>query len=152
MELKDKDGNLLRTTYLDYNTKDSVGIFRTGGSMKDKDGNIIESVSGEYDAKAGAFQFPRQREHVYGFGFHKDKLAGLSCRHRQGEFGGLVYAWKDENMLTSREGWYDRPADLFFFTKNVHILTENQEGWCDTLYFSRFEQYGRNVRECADYR
>lgn len=142
VELKDKDGNLLRTTYLDYNTKDSVGIFRTGGSMKDKDGNIIESVSGEYDAKAELFNFRGSVNMFTDSVFIRTSWLDYHADIDKAEFGGLVYAWKDENMLTSREGWYDRPADLFFFTKNVHILTENQEGWCDTLYFSRLNSTG----------
>lgn len=142
VELKDKDGNLLRTTYLDYNTKDSVGIFRTGGSMKDKDGNIIESVSGEYDAKAELFNFRGSVNMFTDSVFIRTSWLDYHADRDKAEFGGLVYAWKDENMLTSREGWYDRPADLFFFTKNVHILTENQEGWCDTLYFSRLNSTG----------
>lgn len=142
VELKDKDGNLLRTTYLDYNTKDSVGIFRTGGSMKDKDGNIIESVSGEYDAKTELFNFRGSVNMFTDSVFIRTSWLDYHADIDKAEFGGLVYAWKDENMLTSREGWYDRPADLFFFTKNVHILTENQEGWCDTLYFSRLNSTG----------
>lgn len=38
VQLRDKDNNTLRTSHLDYNTKDSVAVFRNGGSMMDKDG------------------------------------------------------------------------------------------------------------------
>ncbi len=137
VELKDKDGNLLRTNYLDYNTKDSVAVFRTGGSMKDKDGNIIESVSGDYDAKAKLFKFRGNVNMFTDSVFVRTSWLNYLSDRDKAEFGGGVYAWKDENMLTSREGWYDRQADLFFFQKNVHILTENQEGWSDSLYFNR---------------
>ena len=33
VQLEDKDHNTLRTRHLDYNTKDSVGVFMNGGAM-----------------------------------------------------------------------------------------------------------------------
>ena len=57
VQLQDKDHNVLRTRYLDYNTKDSVAVFRNGGSMRDKDGQIIESLNGTYDSKIKLFTF-----------------------------------------------------------------------------------------------
>ena len=50
VQLEDKDKNVLRTRYLDYNTKDSVAVFQNGASMRDKDGQIIESRYGSYDS------------------------------------------------------------------------------------------------------
>ena len=41
VQLQDKDHNILRTRFLDYNTKDSVAVFNHGGAMRDKDGQII---------------------------------------------------------------------------------------------------------------
>lgn len=142
VELKDKEGNLLRTTNLDYNTKDSVGIFRTGGSMRDKDGNIIESNNGEYDAKAKIFKFRGNVNMFTDSVFVRTTWLDYLSDIDKAEFGGAVYAWKDKNMLASRNGWYDRPNDLFFFSDNVHLLTENHEGWCDSLYFSRLTSSG----------
>ena len=46
VQLEDKDRNILRTEFLDYNTRDSVAVFFNGGSMRDKDGQIIESRTG----------------------------------------------------------------------------------------------------------
>jgi hypothetical protein len=40
-------------------------------------------------------------------------------------------------MLSSNKGWYDRANEVFFFEKNVHVMSDEQEGWCDTLYFFR---------------
>lgn len=142
VELKDKEGNLLRTTNLDYNTKDSVGVFRTGGSMRDKDGNIIESNNGEYDAKAKIFKFRGNVNMFTDSVFVRTTWLDYLSDIDKAEFGGVVYAWKDKNMLASRNGWYDRPNDLFFFSDNVHLLTENHEGWCDSLYFSRLTSSG----------
>ena len=41
VQLTDKDHNTLRTRHLDYNTKDSVAVFKNGCAMRDKDGQII---------------------------------------------------------------------------------------------------------------
>ena len=57
VQLRDKDGNTLRTTDLDYNTKDSVAVFRNGGALRDKDGQIIESDDGHYYSKLKTFSF-----------------------------------------------------------------------------------------------
>ena len=40
-------------------------------------------------------------------------------------------------MLSSNAGTYDRSAENFFFNRDVHVMTDTQEGWCDSLYFNR---------------
>ena len=40
-------------------------------------------------------------------------------------------------MLSSEAGWYDRGKELFFFSDDVHVMSEVQEGWCDSLFFNR---------------
>jgi lipopolysaccharide assembly outer membrane protein LptD (OstA) len=57
VQLQDKDKNTMRTRWLDYNTKDSVALFRNGGVLRDKDGQIIESRDGRYDSKVKTFYF-----------------------------------------------------------------------------------------------
>ena len=52
-------------------------------------------------------------------------------------FGRGTNAWKEDNMLSSESGWYDRERELFLFTDNVHVMSVDQEGWCDSLYFDR---------------
>ena len=43
VQLQNKKQNLLRTRYLDYNTKDSTAVFSYGASMRDVDGQVIDS-------------------------------------------------------------------------------------------------------------
>ena len=62
VELVDRDSNVLRTNYLDYNTKDSVAFFYRGGAMKDEDGNVIESLTGRYQSRIEQFDFIGQVE------------------------------------------------------------------------------------------
>ncbi|MBQ9702602.1 MAG: hypothetical protein IJV63_06400, partial [Bacteroidales bacterium] len=52
-------------------------------------------------------------------------------------FGYGTDMWQDKEMLSANDGWYDRPRELFFFRRKVHALTQDQEVWCDSLYYSR---------------
>lgn len=137
VELKDKDNNILRTKYLNYNTKDSVAVFRMGGSMKDKDGNIIESLTGEYDAKSELFKFKTNVNMFTDSIFVRTYWMNYYSDADWAEFGGGVDAWKDTDMLSSEDGWYRRKDDLFLFRDRVHVLSEKQEGWSDSLYFNK---------------
>lgn len=137
VQLEDKDHNLLRTHYLDYNTKDSVAVFFNGGSMKDKDGQIIESEDGTYDSKAKLFTF-RQNVNMFtdsifvrsdSMKYHTDMELAV--------FGSRTHAWREDDMLSSQQGWYDKIRDLFLFNDKVHLLSPTREGWSDSLYFDR---------------
>lgn len=137
VQLKDKDENILRTKILDYNTRDSVGVFHNGASMKSNDGQIIESQEGTYDSKASLFTF---RDNVNMFTdsvfVHTEALDYHSDRD-EAIFKAYIDFWKEGNMLSAAGGWYRRPKDTFFFTGHVHGLTENQEVWTDSLYYYR---------------
>jgi hypothetical protein len=52
-------------------------------------------------------------------------------------FGFATDVWKDDNMLSANRGWYDRANEVFFFETDVHLMSEDQEAWCDTLFFYR---------------
>ena len=137
VQLEDKDHNTLRTRHLDYNTKDSVAVFQKGGAMRDKDGQIIESEAGTYDSKAKRFTF---REHVNMFTdsvFVKTNTLDYESDKNLATFGAGTNAWQKDNMLSSDSGWYNRNKEVFFFNNNVHVMTDSQEGWCDSLYFYR---------------
>ena len=137
VQLEDKDHNTLRTRHLDYNTKDSLAIFKHGGAMRDKDGQIIESENGTYDSKAKRFTF---RNHVNMFTdsiFVKTNLLEYESNRNLATFGYGTNAWQEDNMLSSDSGWYNREKEIFFFNNNVHVMTDSQEGWCDSLYFHR---------------
>lgn len=140
VQLQDKDRNTLRTRYLDYNTKDSVATFFRGASMKDRDGQIIESEQGTYDSKTKLFTFER-KVNMYADSvfvntsrllFHGDTQIAV--------FDKGVDAWKDKDMLSAEQGYYDRSEEIFRFYGNVHGMSEAQEGWADTLYFHKLTQ------------
>ena len=137
VQLQDKDHNILRTRFLDYNTKDSVAVFNHGGAMRDKDGQIIESRSGTYDSKIKKFTFNHDVNMFTDSVFIKTANLVYESDLNLATFGRNTNAWKDENMLSADAGWYDRGIELFFFTDKVHVMSEDQEAWCDSLFFNR---------------
>ena len=137
VQLEDKDHNVLRTRNLDYNTKDSVAIFRRGGSMRDKDGQIIESDNGTYDSKIKTFTFKEDVNMFTDSIFVKTKSLVYESPLNKATFGYGTNAWQQNNMLSSSAGWYDRAREVFLFHNKVHVMSEDQEGWCDSLYFHR---------------
>lgn len=137
VQLEDKDHNVLRTRNLDYNTKDSVAIFRRGGSMRDKDGQIIESDNGTYDSKIKTFTFKEDVNMFTDSIFVKTKSLVYESQLNKATFGYGTNAWQQNNMLSSSAGWYDRAREVFLFHNKVHVMSEDQEGWCDSLYFHR---------------
>lgn len=137
VQLTDKDHNTLRTRHLDYNTKDSVAVFMNGGAMRDKDGQIIESRTGTYDSKISTFTFDNNVNMFTDSIFVKTNRLVYESDFNLATFGTRTDAWKDENMLSANAGWYDRGKEIFFFNNDVHVMTEDQEGWSDSLYFYR---------------
>ena len=137
VELTDKDHNTLRTRHLDYNTADSVAIFQNGGAMRDKDGQIIESRNGTYDSKIKVFTFENDVNMFTDSIFVKTRSLIYESDKDLATFGFATDVWKDKNMLSSNKGWYDRANEVFFFENEVHVMSEDQEGWCDSLFFYR---------------
>ena len=137
VQLQDEDHNVLRTRHLDYNTKDSVAVFAHGGSMRDKDGQLIESEDGTYDSKIKVFTFENDVNMFTDSIFIKTASLVYESDRDFATFGYETDVWKDENMLSSNAGWYNRRDSLFFFRRDVHMMNDDQEGWCDTLYYFR---------------
>ena len=137
VQLEDKDHNVLRTEFLDYNTRDSVAIFFNGGSMKDKEGQIIESKSGTYDSKTKLFTFIDDVNMFTDSIFVKSTTMEYNASTNKATFGYATDAWHDDNMLSSNAGWYDRNREIFLFRRDVHGMSDTQEGWADSLFYFR---------------
>lgn len=146
VQLMDKDGNTLRTRYLDYNTKDSIAVFERGASMKDKDGQVIESTDGTYESKEKLFTFDRNVNMYTDSVYVKTSRLLYHTDYDVAEFFGDIDAWKGGNMLSSESGTYDKSHERFFFTGDVHVMSDTQEAWSDSLYYERgtdnVEMYG----------
>ena len=137
IELRNKEDNILRTRVLDYNTKDSLAVFRNGASMRSSDGQIIESDEGTYSNALSLFTFNGHVNMYTDSVFVRTSELDYDSRQEVARFKVPIYFWKDENMLKARRGWYRRGDETFFFTGDVHGLGETQETWSDTLYYYR---------------
>ena len=146
VQLMDKDGNTLRTRFLDYNTRDSIAVFERGGSMRDKDGQVIESEYGTYNSKENRFSFDVDVNMYTDSVYVKTEHLMYHTDTDFAEFSGDIDAWKEDNMLSSTDGTYDKANERFFFTGYVHVMSDTQEGWSDSLYYDRnfnnVEMYG----------
>lgn len=137
VELQDKEANTLRTRCLDYNTRDSVGVFQDGGSLRDAEGQVIESLTGTYDSKISTFFFNGNVNMYTDSIFVKTDHIEYNTDTDVALFGSNTNAWKDDNMISSMSGWYDRNREIFLFKDNVHLLTLEQEAWSDSLKYYR---------------
>lgn len=152
VQLVDKDSNMLRTRFLDYNTKDSIAHFQRGGAMMDKDGSLIESQVGHYYAKSDLFVF-KERVEMFSDSlfFVTDSLKYFSQKDII-EFDGKTNGWYDKYAIASGGGWYNRNNETFFFDRSVHVISDENEGWSETLFYDRNQEYTRMERrvEVAD--
>lgn len=137
VQLEDKDHNVLRTEFLDYNTRDSVAIFFNGGSMKDAEGQVIESRTGTYDSKSKTFTFSDNVNMFTDSVFVKTTNLVYDSARNKASFGFGTDAWSEDNMLSSNAGWYDRNREIFLFRRDVHGMSDTQEGWADSLFYYR---------------
>ena len=137
VQLTDKEHNTLRTCHLDYNTKDSIAVFDFGGSLKDKDGQVIESTKGTYDSKIKTFTFEDNVNMYADSLFIKSSMLAYNTDEDRAVFDEGVDAWKDDNMVSSRKGWYNKREEILLFHDDAHVLTKDQEGWSDSLYYFR---------------
>lgn len=137
VELRNKDNNVLRTRHLDYNTRDSVAVFKNGGAMRGKDGQVIESREGTYDSRIKVFTFDGNVNMYTDTTFVKTEGMKYDSGHSRVIFTHYVDFWNDENMLSANSGWYDRNTETFFFNGKVHATSKDQEAWSDTIYVFR---------------
>lgn len=137
VELRNKQDNILRTKILDYNTKDSLAVFQGGASMKSEDGQIIESDHGSYSNARNLFNFQGDVNMFADSVFVKTASLDYDSDKEKAYFTSPIDFWKDDNVLTAKTGWYEKLDELFFFEKDVHAITPDQEMWSDSLYFYR---------------
>ena len=140
VQLEDSDHNTLRTYTLDYNTLDSIAFFQNGGAMRDSEGQIIESREGRYDARRKVFSFRDDVNMFTDSVFIKTSMLDYESRPNKANFLSYIDFWKEGNMLSAGGGWYDRPSEVFFFEGDVHGTTDDQEAWCDSLFYYRLTE------------
>ena len=137
VQLVDKEGNRLRTHFLDFHTKDSIARFFNGGSMMNDKGNTIESKDGIYESKIKRFRFLYNVEMKADSTILKaDSLAYLT-EERKAQFLGRTHIWQDTVYLRAHGGWYERDSEKYLFSDKAYILTGKQELWADAVFYDR---------------
>ena len=137
VRLIDKDKNTLKTRYLDYNTKDSIAIFKGGASMKDKDGNIIESNNGTYESKENTFFFEHNVNFFSDSLFMKSMNMTYNTANNTAYFGRYTYLWQGDNFLSAHGGWYDRENEKILFTNDVFGSNPEYEFTSDSAFYDK---------------
>lgn len=137
VELFDKEGNVLRTNYLDYNTKDSIALYYNGGAMRGTDGNLIESRNGRYVSHEKSFYFYNDVQMFTDSLFIKAEELHYNTESDRVFFGKGTTAWQQNNILTTEYGYLDRPTSTFHLQEKGHILNAEQELWGDTIIYER---------------
>ena len=137
VELFDKEGNVLRTNHLDYNTKDSIALYYNGGAMLGTDGNLIESRDGRYVSHEKTFHFYNNVQMFTDSLFIKAEELHYNTESDMVFFGKGTTAWQQNNILTTEYGYLDRTANTFHLQEKGHILSKEQELWGDTIVYAR---------------
>lgn len=137
VELFDKEGNILKTNFLDYNTKDSIATFFNGGALSNNKGDIIESIDGAYYSKEKLFVFEKAVNMFTDSVFIVSDKIDYRTDLNKAYFGNATTAWQEDNTLSANSGEFDRANDIFIFNKDGHILSRDQEIWADLLTYYR---------------
>ncbi len=137
VELYDKEGNILNTNYLNYNTRDSIATFYFGASMKSNDGKIMESDNGTYTAAEKKFTFEDNVQIFTDSVIISSVQVDYLTQTDEVIFNENTVAWRNENILYANSGRYKRPQNLFIFNKDGYILTKEQELWADLMEYYR---------------
>ena len=137
VQLMDKEGNILNTNFLNYNTKDSIATFFNGAALKNNDGNLIESVNGMYFSKDGLFSFRDSVQMYTDSVFIITQRLDYYTETDVAAFKENTVAWKDSSMLFANSGKFYRRSNLFDFDKDGYIFTPEQELWADRLMYYR---------------
>ena len=137
VELYDKEGNILNTNYLNYNTRDSIATFYFGASMKSNDGKIMESDNGTYTAAEKKFTFEDNVQIFTDSVIISSLQVDYLTQTDEVIFNENTVAWRNENILYANSGRYKRPQNLFIFNKDGYILTKEQELWADLMEYYR---------------
>jgi len=127
---------VLRTQYLDFNTKENIGHFFNGGTIRNNT-NLLESMNGRYFSNEKLFVFTDSIElHNETYDI-KSNSGNYNTRTDLVTFTSHTNIWHEDGFLSCDNGWYDKPRDYFYFSKNAYIQSKEQEIWADSIFYDR---------------
>ncbi len=132
---------VLRTQFLDFDTKENIGHFYDGGTIDTKE-NLIESSEGYYYSNHKLFVFKdsvEMRNETY---LIRSDSGRYNTNTDIATFETNTKIWHDDGFLSCDNGWYDKPRDYFHFSKNAYILSGEREMWADSIFYNRKDSVG----------
>ena len=135
VSLFDKEGNVLNTSFLDYNTKDSTGVFYSGGAMTNRDGAIIESMDGRYDSARNLFSFTSNVAAFTDSTIVRSTEIQYDTRTRRVLLGNSTTAWNADNIVCANEGFIERDSSILHLTRDGYVMTPERELWADNIVY-----------------
>lgn len=133
---------VLRTTAIDFNTKEEIGFFQHEGTIKDAT-RLLESKQGYYFSKRKEFEFVGQvQSETVDYTLQSDSMR-YNTQTKWFDFYSHTHIWsKDSSYLYCDEGWYDSASERMFFLKNSYLLSKSQEVFADSIYYESKPQSG----------
>ncbi len=126
----------LRTSILDFDTKDNIGYFYEGGTITNKN-SLLESKRGVYYSRQKLFVFLDELEMrdttyiIRSDSSHYNSVSDIAT------FFGKTNIWHKDGFLSCFYGRFDRQNDFFHFSSEAYLQTATQEIWSDSMYYYR---------------
>jgi lipopolysaccharide export system protein LptA len=135
----------LRTTAIDYNTRDKIGFFENEGTIKNVQ-SLLESKQGYYHSKTKDFTFIGNVEsETENYTLKSDSMK-YNTDTEIFDFYRNTHIWSKNSYLYCDNGWYDSKNEVMFFKKNSFLLSEKQEVWADSIYYESYTKQGKLYR------
>ncbi|MDR1553632.1 MAG: hypothetical protein LBS69_09255 [Prevotellaceae bacterium] len=124
----------LKTQFVDYNIDSNIGTYAQGGTLV-RNRDTIESINGIFEGYTGIFTF------INDVAMKNDSII-LACdtmlydTHNDiTTFKGNTKTWNNNNIMSSDFGVYKPNENEITFSSDVHIQSETQEVWTDSVWF-----------------
>ena len=134
----------LRTSGIDFNTKDEICFFQNEGTIKDT-AQLLEARQGYYYSKRKEFEFAgRVQSETNDYLLQSDSMM-YNTDTKLFTFYDNTHIWaKDrDGYLYCDRGTYDSENDRLFFTHNSYIMSRTQEVFADSIYYENKSGKGK---------
>ena len=144
------DNDVVMYSYdLEFNTLTKVGTYLQGGTISQQD-NLMESERAAYYVDERRVVFAdsvAMRNDDYTI--ETDSM-GYNFDTEITDFYRSAKIWnRDGDFLSADRGSYRRLEDVYIFTDNSYVLTENQQMWADSITYRKGEEFSflyRNIQ------
>lgn len=138
----------LTTRFLDYDMKNSVGFYHSGGHIVSSV-NTLDSRIGKYFEKTSEFVFRDQvKLNNPDYVIQSDTLR-YNTRTATAYFYGPTTIVSKENFIYCENGWYDTKRNISQFRKNSYLNNGPKYLYGDSIYYDRNKSVGKafgNIR------